>query len=323
MITRRKIVIALGAGALAPLASLAQQPKTLPKIGVLRQPPPTDHQYQAFLQGLRELGYVEGKHMLIDYRHGDATQLVEMAQDMVRSNVNVIFAPNPQGVQAARKATTTIPIVVAVIGDPIASGLAASLAHPGGNVTGLTALGSNLSGKRLELLKELVPRLTRVAVIWNPTIPDKVIEWKEMVAPARALKIELLSVEVHAATDFEQAIESVRRLRAEAIIGLPDPLVFANKGRIIEFATRARLPSIFAWSEAVEGGALIAYGPNIVDLYRRSATYIVKILKGAKPGDLPIEEPSRFDFAVNMKTAKALGVAVPNSILVRAEKIIE
>jgi putative tryptophan/tyrosine transport system substrate-binding protein len=320
---RRDTVFALLALGAMPRVAESQQSKAVPRIGVLRSPPPTDHMFQALLTGLRELGYVEGKTVLIEYRQGDDERLPELAQDLVRSKIDLIFAPNPAAAQAARKATETIPIVVAAVGDVVRTGLAASLAHPGGNVTGLTALGSDLSGKRLELLKEIVPGLTRVAVLWNPNVPDKLVEWKQMEPPARVLKLELLSIEVRTPADFDLAFESVRRLRPEALIALGEPLVFSQRGRVIQFAAEARLPAIFNWREAVEEGALIAYGPDIADLYRRSASYIDKILKGAKPGDLPIEEPIRFDFVVNRKTANALGVTLPQSILLRADRVIE
>jgi len=325
MNNRRKLLVALGAGVLAaPFAALAQRPiKDLPTIGVLRPYAGNDALQNAFVRALRELGYVDGKTVVIDYRKGYDDRIAELAQDMVRSRVNVIFAPTPQGAQAALKATTTIPIVVAAVGDPVRTGLAASLAYPGGNVTGLTALGSNLSGKRLELLKEIKPRIARVAVLWNPAVPDKVIEWKEMEGPARALKIEMLSVEVRNPSDFDRAFEDIRRLRPDALIALGEPLMRSQMKQVIEFAARVRVPAIFNWREAVDQGALIAYGPDIADLYRRAATYVEKILKGAKPGDLPIEEPTRFDFVVNLKTAKALGIRIPESILVGAETVSE
>jgi putative ABC transport system substrate-binding protein len=328
MNTRRKLLIALGAGALvAPSAAFAQQPAGIPRIGFLgtESASPYAERVEALRAGLRDLGYVEGRNVVIEFRWADGNydRLAELAAEFVRSKVDVIFAPNPPAAQAARKATGTIPIVVAAIGDPVKTGLAASLAHPGGNVTGVTALGSNLSGKRLELLKELVPRLSSVAVLWNPAVPDKVVEWQEMEGPARALKIALQSIEVRTSADFDHAFESVKRLRPQALIALGEPLVFAWRGRVIEFTNRMRLPAMFNWREAVEEGALIAYGPDISDLFRRSATHIAKILKGAKPGDLPIEEPVRFDFVVNRKTAKALGVRIPQSILVRADRVIE
>ncbi len=324
----RRLALGVGLGTAllrATVPGFAQASRPLPAIGVLRpqNTNSSDTQYQAFLRGLADRGLVEGKTIQIHYRSGEFERLPELAQDLVRLNVAVIFAPTPQAAQAARKASAVVPIVVSVIGDPVATGLAASLAHPGGNVTGLTALGSNLSGKRLELLKEIVPRLARVAVFWNPAVPDKQIEWREMTEPARQLKIELLSLEVRSALDFEPAFENALRLRAEAVIGLGEPLVYANRARIIEFANRARLPSIFNWREAAQGGALVAYGPDIVDLYRRAGAYVDKILKGAKPGDLPIEQPVRFDFAVNLQTARALGRAVPQSVLLRADEVIQ
>ena len=323
MISRRRFALFFAVVLSNPGLSQAQQPKVLSRIGVLRAPPASDRQFQAFLLGMRELGYIEGKTILIEYRQGDGEGLELLVQDLIAKKVDVIFAPNPAQAQAARKATASIPIVVAVIGDPVRTGLAASLAHPGGNVTGLSALGSNLSGKRLELLKEITPRLARVAVLWNPAVLDKVVEWKEMESSARAMKLDLLSVEVRSAADFDRAFEGIKGMRPQGLIALGEPLVFGQRGRIIEFAAKARLPTIFNWREAVEEGALIAYGPDIADLYRRAAAYVDKVLRGAKPGDLPIEEPMRFDFAVNLKTARALGLTIPQSILVRADRVTE
>jgi putative ABC transport system substrate-binding protein len=324
MNNRRKLVLAFGAAALGQVfPTFAQQPGKIPRIGVLRGFAATDQLYPAFLNSLRDLGYVDGKTVQIEYRHGDVAHVAEFAQELVRMNVDVIFAPSPPQAQAVRKISTTIPIVTATLGDPVKTGLAASLARPGGNVTGLTALGSNLSGKRLELLKEIVPRLARVAVLWNPNVPDKVVEWNEMEPIAKALKLQLLSVEVRAPADFEGAFENIKRLRPHALIALGEPLLSTQRGRVIEFTNKARVPAMFNWREAVEEGALIAYGPDIADLYRRAAIYVDKILKGAKPGDLPIEEPSRFEFVVNAKTARMLGIAIPNSILVRVDRVIE
>jgi putative ABC transport system substrate-binding protein len=326
MLTRRRIVFALGAAALAPVASFAQQAGRVRRVGILGSESAVnyDERVNAVRAGLRELGYVEGKNIAFELRWADGNydRLGELVMDLVRANVDVIFAPTPPAAQAARKATTTIPIVVAAIGDPVRTGLAASLAHPGGNVTGLTALGSNLSGKRLQILKEVVPRLSRVAVIWNPAVPDKVVEWKEIEGPARALKIELQSVEVRVSADFDKAFERIKLLRPGALLVLAEPLAFSQRKNVVRFAAQARLPTMFAWREAVDDGALIAYGPDVSDLYRRAATYIAKILQGAKPADLPIEEPARFDFAINMNTAKALGIRIPNSILVQATKVI-
>jgi putative tryptophan/tyrosine transport system substrate-binding protein len=322
MISRRRFALA-GAFSLVAGGAVRAQPARPSRIGVLRTAPPGDRQFQGFLLGLRELGYVEGKTVAIDYRQGDTAKLDALARDLVAQRVDLIFAPTPQDAQAARRSTDSIPIVVAVVGDVIGTGLAASLARPGGNVTGLTALGSNLSGKRLELLKEIKPALSKVAVVWNPGVPDKVIEWKEIQPAARAMKLELLSVEVRAPQDFEHAFDNLRGLRPDGLIALGEPLVFVQRRRIVEFAAQARLPSMFNWREAAEDGALVAYGPDIADLYRRAAAYVDKILRGAKPGDLPIEEPVRFDFVVNLKTARALGLAIPPSLLLRADRVIE
>lgn len=322
-ISRRRCLLALGGVFVTLREGWAQRPESKARIGVLRTAPPESEQYKAFVLGLRNLGYVEGKNLEIDYRFGKQEDLSRLAEELARAKVSLIFAPTPPGVQAARKLGASIPIVFAVVGDPVRTGIAASLARPGGNMTGLTALGSDLSGKRLEILKEIAPGLSRVAVLWNPALPDKVMEWQEMQGPARALGLELLSIEVRAAADAGAALARAAGLRAEALIVLPEPLAFSQKERVIAFAAKARLPTIYAWHEAAEAGALIAYGADISDLYRRSAIYVDKILRGAKPGDLPIEQPTKFDLAVNLKTAKALGLRVPQSILLRADRLIE
>jgi putative ABC transport system substrate-binding protein len=299
------------------------QRSAVPKIGVMRTPPPRDAPYQAFLQGLRELGYVEGKTIQIEYRWGDPRQFPELASELVRLNVDLIFAPNPQGIQAARQATTTIPIVFAVGGDPVKTGVAASLSRPGGNATGLTAMGSDLGGKRLEILKEIVPGLSRVAVLWNPAVPDKVVEWKQMEDPARRIGLHLHSAEARGPEEFERAFATIRAARAQAMITLGEPLMYGHRALLLEFVGKQQLPAIFNWRDFVEAGALTGYGPSIPDLYRRAATYVHKILKGANPGDLPIEEPRQFELVINLRTAKALGVTIPTSLLIRAEHIIE
>jgi putative ABC transport system substrate-binding protein len=320
----RAVVLGIVLGlAFAPLTANAQRPGTLPKIGVIRVPAPGDAQYQAFVQGLAALGYVEGKTIAIEYRWGEPRQFPEHARELVRLNVDLIFAPNPQGIQAAKQATSTIPIVFAVGGDPVRTGVAASLARPGGNATGLTALGSDLGGKRLEILKEIVPGLARVAVLWNPAVPDKVVELAEMEAPARKLGLQLQPAEVRGPEEFERAFTTIVSGRPQALITLGEPLMIVHRPLILGFVEKHRLPSIFNWREFVEAGALISYGPSIPDLYRRAATYVDKILKGAKPGELPIEEPRRFDLVVNLRTARALGLTIPSSVLVRADHIIE
>jgi putative tryptophan/tyrosine transport system substrate-binding protein len=309
--------------ALAPLPADAQRAGAVPKIGVIRTPPSSDAPYRAFLQGLGELGYVEGKSILIEYRWGEPRQFPEHARELVRLNVELIFAPNPQAIQAAKQATSTIPIVFAVGGDPVRTGVAASLARPGGTATGLTALGSELGGKRLELLKEIVPGLARVAVLWNSAVPDKQVELAQMEAPARKLGLQLQPAEARGLEEFERAFTSIVNGRAQAMITLGEPLMYSHRALLLEFAAKHRLPAIFNWREFVEAGALIGYGPSISDLYRRAATYVHKILKGAKPGELPIEEAKTFELVINLRTARALGLTIPPSVLVRADHIIE
>jgi putative ABC transport system substrate-binding protein len=250
-------------------------------------------------------------------------ELERLARELVQQRVAVIFAPNPLGALMARRATRSVPIVFAVVGDPVGNGLVASLARPGGNATGMSALGSELGGKRLELLKEIVPGLSRVAVIWNPSVPDKVLEWSQSEGPARALGIGLQSLEVGSSADFDGAFEAIRRDIAKAILVFGEPLTFANMSRIVAFGSAARLPTMFSWREAALEGSLIAYGPSITENYRRAAEYVAKILRGAKPADLPVEQPTKFELVVNLKTAKALGITIPQSILLRADEVIE
>ena len=330
MTRKRNLLLAIALSCALLLATLCAaapseaQPARAPyRIGVLRNPPPTDAVHQAFVAGLREHGWVEGKNITIEYRQGEVTQFPALARELVQNKVDVIFAPNPQGAIAARQATTTIPIVFAVVGDPVRTGLAKSLAHPGGNVTGLTGLGSDLGGKRLEILKELVPRMTRVVVLWNSSVPDKLVEFDEMQAPARALGLELRSIEVRTPEDFPPAFDAIARAKPGGLIGLGEPLVYAHRNAISEFALRNRLPVILNWREAVDAGTLVSYGPNIADLYRRAAGYVDRILKGAKPADIPIEQPTKFELAVNVKTARALGLTVPPTLRLRADHIVE
>ncbi len=324
MIDRRAFIGTLTGGLLAaPLAAGAQQASRIPRIGVLRSGPPSDAGYQGFALGLKELGYVEGKNVVIEYRGGELTQLPVLATELVGLKVDVIFAPTPPAAMAARQATATIPIVFAVVGDPVRTGLVASLARPDGNVTGLTALGSDLGGKRLDLLKELSASLRRVAVLWNPSVPDKVIEWEQMQAPAHALGLQLESIEARTPGDVDGALKSVARARPEGVIILGEPLMYANRTRVAEFANANRIPAIFNWREAATAGGLISYGPNIADNNRRAATYVDKILKGAKPADLPVEQPTKFELVINLKTAKALGLTIPPSLLLRADEVIE
>ena len=321
-------MVALAFGISAPaLGVLAQQssPKKIPRVGILSARGPGSSAEEAFRQGMRDLGYRVGQDILLDFRYaeGDLTRFTAFASELVQLGVDVIVAPNPQGVAAARKATTTTPIVFAVVGDPVRTGLVASLSRPGGNVTGLTAFGSDLGGKRLEVLTQIIPRLSRVAVVWNPSVPDKVLEWEQMQEPARALRLQLQSVEVRGRGEFAAAFERVRTLGVEAMIVLPEPLMFMHRELLLDFAAKARLPAMYAWKEFVEAGGLISYGPSIDANYRRAAYYVDRILKGAKPADIPVEQPTKLELFINTKTAKALGVTIPRSLALQADHVVE
>ena len=304
----------------------AQAPAKVPRIGFLSPLSPSDTApwHQAFRLGLRDLGWVEGKNISIEYRYaeGRSERLPDLAADLVRLKVDVIVASVSTDALAAQKATRAIPIVMAA-GDPVASGLVESLARPGGNVTGLSQMTSELVGKRLELLKEMVPKLSRVAVLWNPQSAASTLNWKEIQLPARQLGIQLHSLEVRSPNDLDKAFETATRLRAGALFIISNQLFVANTKRIVDFAARNRLPSMSHVPEFAEAGGLVAYGADRDDLFRRAATFVDKILKGAKPGDLPIEQATKFELVVNMKTAKALGLTIPQPFLMRADKVIE
>ena len=329
MNNRRKLLVVLGAGALA--ASLdafsQQQPAKVPRIGLLSPDSPSDaaRGHQAFRLGLRDLGWVEGKNISIEYRYaeGRRDRFPELAADLVRLKVDVIVVFAGTDAVAAQKATRAIPIVVAFAADPVDSGLAESLARPGGNVTGLSQMGTELTGKRLELLKETVPKLSRVAVLWNPGGAGSTLNWKELQLPARQLGIQLHSLEVRSPDDFEKAFEETTRARAGALFIIGNPVISSNLKRIADFAAKSRLPSIFQSSGFADAGGLVTYGPDSADSFRRAATFVDKILKGAKPGDLPIEQPTKLELVINLRTAKALGITIPQSVLFRADRVIE
>jgi len=328
MTTRRELLIALGAGALAWAGTVrAQAPAKVRRIGVLAPTSPSDAVlwHQAFRLGLRDLGWVEGKNISIEHRfaEGRHDRLPDLAADLLRLKVEVIVASTAPAALAAQKASRAIPIVVAAAGDPVATGLGESLARPGGNVTGLSPMTAELGGKRLELLTELVPRLSRVAVLWNPQGVGSPLYWKEIQLPARQLGIQLHSLEVRSSNDFDQAFEDATSARAGALFVTGDPVITTNLRRIAGLAAKSRLPSIFQWSEFADAGGLVTYGPDRADLWRRAATYVDKILKGAKPGDLPIDRATRFELVINLKTAKALGITIPQSVLFRADRVIE
>jgi putative ABC transport system substrate-binding protein len=247
----------------------------------------------------------------------------EIAAELVRLKVDVIVTSSDVGIAALKQQTQTIPIVMANSSDPVGTGFVASLAHPGGNVTGGTGISSELSAKRLELLKEVVPGLTRVAIMWNPDLRGAVFEYKETASAARALRLQVQAVEVSRADDFDRAFSALTTGRAEALIVVPSPLTFANRSQITSLAQKHRLPTLYGQREYVDAGGLIAYGSNLADAWRRAATFVDKILKGAKPGELPIEQPTKFELCINQKTAKALGLTIPPSLLRRADEVLQ
>jgi putative tryptophan/tyrosine transport system substrate-binding protein len=306
----------------------AQQPKKIPKIAYLAPSTPAAAAdlVEAFRQGLRELGYVEGKTFVLELRHGEARadRLPEIARELVGLKVDVIVTATDVAIAAVKRETQTIPIVMANSTDPVGTGFVASLARPGGNITGLSSISPELSGKRLELLREVVPGLSRVAFIWNPDVRGAVLDYKETEGAATPLHLQLQSVEVVRAEDFDRAFSAITKDRAQALI-MPaaNPLAFANRGQIASFAQKNRLPSMYAQEEYVDAGGLMSYGPSTPDLHRRAATYVDKILKGTKPADLPVEQPIKFEFIINLKAAKQIGLTIPPNVLARADKVIK
>jgi len=318
------VALALLAG---PLGATAQQPAKVPRVGYLGSSSPAVDAdlIGAFRQGLRDLGYIEGQNLVIEYRwaEGRYERLPEFAAELVRLKVDVLLTAGTPGALAAKRATPTIPIVMVRVGDPVAYGLVASLARPGANLTGLSTDSTEVDGKRLELLKEILPSLSRVGVLLNPANPNTALHWKQVQAAAEALHLKLERVEVKRAEDFDAAFAALARQRPRAFLMLGDLFLFAHRARIVTFATRQRLPAMYPTREFVDAGGLISYAASSSDMYRRAATYVDKILKGAKPADLPVEQPTRFELVVNMKTAKALGLTIPPSVLVRADQVIQ
>jgi ABC-type uncharacterized transport system substrate-binding protein len=325
---RREFITLLGGGAAAawPLAVRAQQAAKLPTIGFLGQSTPVveTQRLAAFLKRLRELGWIEGRTVAIEYAwgQGSSERFAEIAADFVRLKVDVIVTSGTANVIAAKQATSVIPIVFAVAGDPIANSLVASLARPGGNVTGLSTLATDLAGKRLELLREAVAGLRRLATIGNVGNSLAVLEMSEVQAAAARFGLEAAALEIRQAEDIAPAFEALRG-GADALYVVADPLVNTNRARIHTLAMGARLPAIYNAKEHVEAGGLMSYGPNFPELYRRAAEYVDKILRGAKPADIPVEQPTKFDLVVNLTTAKALGLQVPPTLLARADEVIE
>jgi putative tryptophan/tyrosine transport system substrate-binding protein len=324
---RRHTLLALAALGAARVV-WAQQAVKIARVGFLHAASAqgADVQLRAFRDGLRELGYVEGKNLAIDYRWGDGKleSLPALADELVQAKVDVLVAASSPAVVAASRATRTIPIVMPLSSDPVGDGLVASLAHPGGNITGLSLMAPELGEKRLQLLKELFPRATyAVAAVWNPAYVGMRARFEQAQVAAPAVGLTVRSMEVRDPRELDVAFETILREHPEALLVLVDPFTRSQRSRIVQFAAEQRLPAIYESSEFVDVGGLISYGPNIADQFRRAATYVDKILKGAKAADLPIEQPTTFELAINVKCAKALGLKFPDAILLRADKVIE
>jgi putative ABC transport system substrate-binding protein len=319
---RRAFMAVIAGGLLAaPLAAEAQPARKVHRIGFLRAGEPPKFWIDEFREGLRELGYVEGQNLVIEFRIGPLDQLPRLAEDLVRSKVDVIVASASSAGMAAKKATTSIPIVFTSLSHPVEIGLIESLAHPGGNITGVTVNAGSTVTKRLELLRELVPSLKQVAVLVHPAHPTDPVQRKEMEEAARALGLQLKPAAVRAPEDFEAAFKAVSG--AGALLNIDTPLFTTYRTQFVELAARNRLPAIWSNGIIVEAGGLMSYGTYIPALFRRAATYVDKVLKGARPGDLPVEQPTRFELVINLKTAKALGLMIPPSLLQRADQVIE
>jgi putative ABC transport system substrate-binding protein len=326
---RRDTVLALLALGAAPLAAEAQQAAKVARIGYLSSNlAASPHLHDAFRQGLRDLGYVEGRNLVIEYRdaEGKVERLPALAAELVALKVDVIVTGSTLAARVAKQATRTIPIVLAGVGDPVESELVTSLARPGGNVTGLSTLNAELVGKRLELLKQAVPGVDRVAVLWLPGALGERTD-KDMLTgadvAARALGVRLQFVEAtRDPADFDRAFSDMTRARAGALTVLPSNRFLREHRRLVDLAAKNRLPAVYTSREFVDAGGLMAYGANFADLHRRAATYVDKILKGAKPGDLPVEQPIKFELVINLKTAKALGLTIPQSVLAHADEVI-
>jgi ABC-type uncharacterized transport system substrate-binding protein len=323
MISRRAFLALV---AMSPLASA--QPRARPaRLGYLLLTPLFDKpsaERAAFLQGLRELGYTEGANLVIEYRSADweLEKVPALAAELVAAKVDVIFANDTETVLAVKRAGVQLP-VIAHMHDPVALGIVQSLARPGGNFTGLSIIAPELAGKRLELLKSVLPRLKRLAVLWNPESDGAALEWRGSQSAARQLGIELRSLEVSNADTLLRAFERMKAQRADALAALSDSRMISYRKIIADFAEAQRLPTLFGFSQFASAGGLISYGANLPELYRRAAIYVDKILKGAKPADLPVEQPTKFELVINLKTAKALGLRIPGELLVRADQVIQ
>jgi len=324
----RRTFMAMSAIAIltAPLAAEAQQPVRVPRIGFLWPSPPSERQYllDAFRQGLRELGYIENQNIVVEVRsaEGKYDRLPALATELVHLKVDVIVTTASPATKAAQQATKTIPIVMAVVVDPVATGFIASLARPGGNITGVSIMASDLVGKQLDLLKQVVP-IFQVVVLWNPANPGNAPQLREAEVAARKLGVRLKPLEARNPDDLDNAFAAMTKERPSGLIVLVDTMLVGHRARLADLAAKSRIPAIYGLRDHVEAGGLMAYSANLTEMYRRAATYVDRILKGSKPADLPVEQPTKFELVINLKTAKALGLTIPQSILTRADEIIQ
>ena len=322
---RRDFITLLGGAVAWPLAAWAQQPERRHRIGFLRAEKPPAPWMDAFQKALRDLGYEEGKNIFFEYRWagGDDARLPELAGDLVRLNVDVIVVSGTPAILALKEATTTIPIIMAAAGDPVGTGIVKSLARPGANITGMSNMIPDVGGKRLQLLREFAPTAVRIGVIWNANNPFTQSVIQESENAARILNVRLQTMQVRIAADFITAFETGSKERIDSLIVVEDPLTISQRRQIVDFAAKLSIPVIYGAKTFVDAGGLVSYGASFPDLYRRTAFYVDKILKGAKPGELPIEQPTKFELVINLKTAKALGLTVPDKLLVAADEVIE
>jgi len=319
---RRELITLLGGAMVWPLAAGAQQGGVrIPRIGIIDDAPIWDH----FRQGLHDLGYIEGRNIAIEYRsaEGDFDRLRQAALELASLPVNILVVYGSSATRAARQATSTIPIVMIGVGDPVRARFVTNLARPGGNVTGTTNLGPELVGKRIEILKECVPGLARVAFLWNPDNDSNLAFLEELIIAVPALGLQLISVPMRTSGEYEGAFAAMMQRQPNAFVTQNDPLILQHIGQIIDFVAEHRLPAMYQAKENVEAGGLMAYGATLSDLFTRSAWYVHRILQGAKPADLPVEQPTKFELSINLKTAKALGLDIPATVLARADAVIE
>ena len=321
-------IVAIGVVfAMCGVVAQAQQAGKVPRIGILElgSPSASASQIKAFQQGLHDLGYIEGKNIILEYRyaHGKLDLLPGLAAELVRLQVDAIVTRSTAPIRAAKNASKTIPIVFATAGAPIEDGLVASLARPGGNVTGLALLSAEMDGKKLELLTEAFPKVTRVAFLWTVGSARGDLRVREVEAAAKALGLRLQSLRVTGSDDFERVFEEAKKGGAQALTSVPSPFLATHRALIFDFAAKNRVPAMYSTSDFVEAGGLMSYGPDLLDNWRRAATFVDKILKGAKPADLPVEQPTKFELIINLKAAKQIGLTIPSNVLARADKVIK